>query len=376
MIQDIVIGLSAADSARTNQALTLTHHSPVAHGMLRLHVDVADGVIVNARPILGSMHRGAEKLFESRDYRQVLMLANRHEWLCAFSGEVAAAQLIESAIGMEVPDAARWLRTLMLEINRVTAHLAFVAGFTWRNSPDAVAVRRLREQWVEQVQQYSGSRMHPMLTRIGGLTHTPTRAWLDELHPLVQKSRITLSEFSEIIASELDSLHGVGAISAAQATSLALSGPVARSSDYPIDLRAGSETEQYSELASWKLVTQLAGDAQSRITQLLNELTVSLTMITELSDKCSAHLQGDINVLLPKVLRVPEGNYEHSIETPLGIASWFLVSRGDKVPYKLKLRPASLHTVLALPLALAGEPLSHMAHIVSSMPFVAGDVDR
>jgi len=370
------IGLSAVDSARADRTLNLTHHSPVAHGMLRLRVDVADEVILNAQPILGSMHRGAEKLFESRDYRQVLMLANRHEWLCAFSGEVTVAQLIEAALGMEVPEAARWLRTLMLEINRITAHLAFVAGFTWSNSEDALVVRRLREHWVEHVQQYSGSRMHPMLTRIGGLTHAPTRAWLCELPLLVQRSRITLREFSERVATELDTLRGVGTISCEQATSLALSGPVARSSGYPIDLRSHSENEKYSELDSWKLVTQTASDVQSRITQLLDELMVSLEMVAELSHTCAAHFEGDINVLLPKVLRVPEGNYEHSIETPLGIASWFLVSRGDKMPYKLKLRPASLHTVLALPTALKGARLGDIGQIVSSMPFVAGDVDR
>jgi len=185
-----------------------------------------------------------------------------------------------------------------------------------------------------------------------------------------------LREFSERVATELDTLRGVGTISCEQATSLALSGPVARSSGYPIDLRSHSENEKYSELDSWKLVTQTASDVQSRITQLLDELMVSLEMVAELSHTCAAHFEGDINVLLPKVLRVPEGNYEHSIETPLGIASWFLVSRGDKMPYKLKLRPASLHTVLALPTALKGARLGDIGQIVSSMPFVAGDVDR
>lgn len=83
-----------------------------------------------------------------------------------------------------------------------------------------------------------------------------------------------------------------------------------------------------------------------------------------------------MNVLLPKVLRVPEGEYEHSIETPLGIASWFLVSRGDKMPYRLKLRPASLHTVLALSYTLLNQNQENLDAILASMPFVAGDVDR
>jgi NADH-quinone oxidoreductase subunit D len=371
-----MFGLSAVDSARTLQTLSLTHHSPVTHGMLRLNVSVQDDFILDAQPILGAMHRGAEKLFESRDYRQVLMLANRHEWLCAFSGEVAVAQLIESALGLEVPEAALWLRTLMLEINRVTAHLAFVAGFAWQKSDDARSIRILREQWVVHVQQYSGSRMHPMLTRIGGLTHAPTTVWLDALESHVEHSRSTLNEFRDRVAPELETLQGLGAVTSQQATSLALSGPVARASGYAIDLRTASIREKYSELSSWKMVTQPSGDVPSRLTQLLDELDVSLQMIVELAGKCKDHVDGDINVLLPKVLRVPEGTYEYSMETPLGIASWFLVSRGDKLPYKLKLRPASLHTVLALPAVLQGAQLSTLGQIVSSMPFVAGDIDR
>jgi len=372
----MVIGLSAVDHARAERTLSLTHHSPVAHGMLRLQVAVQDDVITQAQPILGAMHRGAEKLFESRDYRQVLMLANRHEWLCAFSGEVAVAQLIESALGLEVPHAALWLRTLLLEINRVTAHLAFVAGFAWRNPDDALIVRTLREKWVEHLQQYSGSRMHPMLTRIGGLTHAPTTGWLEALPLLIQKSHTTLATFAEAIAGELESLRGLGVMTSEQAAMLAVSGPVARASGYAHDLRATSQREKYSELSSWKLVKQSSGDVPSRIQQLLDELDVSLDIITELAGTCTQLVEEEVNVLLPKVLRVPEGTYEHSMETPLGIASWFLVSHNDKLPYKLKLRPASLHTVLALPLVLKGSKLAALEQIASSMPFVAGDVDR
>lgn len=344
--------------------------------MLRLEVNIQDDVVVDAKPILGAMHRGAEKLFESRDYRQVLVLANRHEWLCAFSGEVAVAQLIESALGLEVPETALWVRTLMLEVNRVTAHLAFVAGFAWQNADESLPIRKLREQWVEHIQQYSGSRMHPMLTRIGGLTHAPTTEWLDALQALVETSQTILGDFAQQVSGELESLNSLGVISSEQATSLALSGPVARASGYVIDLRASSTREKYSELASWKSVTHPSGDVPSRIQQLLDELDLSLAMIAELTTETAAHLDGEINVLLPKVLRVPEGNYEYSMETPLGIASWFLVSRGDKLPYKLKLRPASLHTVLALPTALIGAPVSKLDKIVTSMPFVAGDIDR
>jgi NADH-quinone oxidoreductase subunit D len=110
--------------------------------------------------------------------------------------------------------------------------------------------------------------------------------------------------------------------------------------------------------------------------QLVDEVTLSLAMISELIEKCADLVSEEVNVLLPKVVRVPEGTYEHSIETPLGIASWFLVSRNDKMPYRLKLRPASLHTVLALSTVLSGARREDFDAIVASMPFIAGDADR
>jgi len=103
---------------------------------------------------------------------------------------------------------------------------------------------------------------------------------------------------------------------------------------------------------------------------------VSLAMISEMIQPCEMRLDEDVNVLLPKVVRVAEGTYEHSIETPLGIASWFLVSRNDKLPYRLKLRPASLHTVLALSTVLQNSKRSNFEAIISSMPFISGDADR
>lgn len=97
MARRSVIGLSPLDIARSDESADLPIFAPATHGMLRIDCQIAGDTIVTAAPLLGSMHRGAEKLFESRDYRQVIGLANRHEWLSAFSGEVGVAQLVETA---------------------------------------------------------------------------------------------------------------------------------------------------------------------------------------------------------------------------------------------------------------------------------------
>ena len=374
MAEQNIIGISPIDTARSDQTSGLALHAPATHGMLQVSCQLDGDTIVSAAPLLGSMHRGAEKLFESRDYRQVIALANRHEWLSAYSGEVGVAQLVESALGIEVPEAAQWFRTLLLEFNRVTSHLAFLAGFPWDDHQLTQNLRSSRELWVKHYREYTGSRMHPMLTRIGGLSQAPESAWLQEvLHISLDTAQIILeSNWTELLAP----YDGVGKLSRSEAVAQSLSGPVARASGYAIDAREFATDVKYQELTSFAVAIQTGGDVSSRILQLVDEVTLSLAMISELIEKCADLVSEEVNVLLPKVVRVPEGTYEHSIETPLGIASWFLVSRNDKTPYRLKLRPASLHTVLALSTVLAGESRQDFDAIVASMPFIAGDADR
>lgn len=342
--------------------------------MMRIDCEYNGDIITSANPILGSMHRGAEKLFESRDYRQVIALANRHEWLSAYSGEVGVAQLIEIALGIEVPEAAQWFRTLLLEFNRVTSHLAFLAGFPWQDQGLIMNLRKSRELWVNHYRSYTGSRMHPMLTRIGGLTHAPTSEWLEEVqHLCFDSAQIILENNWLALLAEYET---VGALTQTEAIDSAVSGPVARASGYAIDLRETAVGLKYSDLESFAVVLQSAGDVRARILQLVDEVTISLAMISELIGRCANQISSEVNVLLPKVVRVPEGSYEHSIETPLGIASWFLVSRNDKMPYRLKLRPASLHTVLALSKVLPGSDRKYFDAVVASMPFISGDAER
>jgi NADH-quinone oxidoreductase subunit D len=374
VVKRSVIGLSPLDNARSDETSGLPIFAPATHGMLRIDCQIAGDTVVTATPLLGSMHRGAEKLFESRDYRQVIGLANRHEWLSAFSGEVGVAQLVETALGIEVPEAAQWLRTFLLEFNRVTSHLAFLAGFTWQNDELTNHIRASREQWVNHYQLYTGSRMHPMLTRIGGLTHAPQASWLDEVtHLCFDTAQIILETNWDAL---LTPFAGIGILTKSEAIDQAISGPVARASGYAIDARETASGVRYQELESFAVVLQTGGDVRSRILQLVDEVTVSLAMISEMIQPCQMRLDEEVNVLLPKVVRVPEGTYEQSIETPLGIASWYLASRNDKLPYRLKLRPASLHTVLALSTVLQNSKRSDFDAIISSMPFISGDADR
>lgn len=345
--------------------------------MLQLDVEIDNDCVVTAEPLLGSMHRGAEKLFESRDYRQILSLANRHEWTSAITGEIGVAQLIENELGIVLPETAAWLRTLLLEVQRITSHLAFLAGYPWDDEVLNDQLRDSREVWVTHLQHFTGGRMHPMVTVFGGLSHAPSTQWLTELKELALKSQTNLRNLSENFGQQLSTIpHNLGTLTIDDVTLFSLSGPIARASGWQSDLRAQWLTLKYHAVESFTVTTAQTGDVATRLQLLLDEVLVSHSVVIECVEACLPIIDQPVNVLLPKVIRVPEGRYTSSIETPLGIAQWYLESRGDKYPYRLKLRPSSLHSILSLSHALKGVALDDVAKVVASLPFICGDADR
>ncbi|MDQ3505749.1 MAG: NADH-quinone oxidoreductase subunit D, partial [Actinomycetota bacterium] len=132
--EEVTVGVGDAAAGlhefpTTDMTLNIGPQHPSTHGVLRLRLVLDGERVVSAEPIVGYMHRGAEKLFEVRDYRQIIVLANRHDWLSAFSNELGVALAVERMLGMEVPERATWLRTLLAELNRVLNHLMFLGSY-------------------------------------------------------------------------------------------------------------------------------------------------------------------------------------------------------------------------------------------------------
>ena len=346
MNQAVKIGVHPLDTARNDIVLDLEPYSPVTHGMLQIHAQVNDGLIESADPVLGSMHRGVEKLFESRDYRQILMLANRHEWLSPITGEVGIAQMLESALGITVPEQAVSLRSALIDYSRITSHLAFLAGFPFADSHLSHQLRSHREVLISHQQEFIGNRMHPMITRIGGFTHSPNAAWLSQTQTVTADTHSITQAVIDYVGTQTH-LHEIGQLTAQDIAEFSISGPAV-----------------------------IPGSVADRLKNLATEIQAAVAQLNATIPNLIANIDEPINVLLPKVPRIPEGEYAHSINTPLGTAKWFLVSRGDKMPYRLKLRPASLHTVLALSRVLVGTSLEDAKYVVASMPFITGDAER
>ncbi|WP_031158032.1 NADH-quinone oxidoreductase subunit D [Streptosporangium roseum] len=377
---DAVHGARGKELATEDMVLNIGPQHPSTHGVLRLRLTLDGERISAAEPIVGYMHRGAEKLFEVRDYRQIIMLANRHDWLSAFANELGVVLAVERMLGMEVPVRAVWMRTLLAELNRVLSHLMFLGSYPLELGAITPLFYAFRERETLQavMEEISGGRMHYMFNRVGGLKEDVPEGWNGRASRAVADVRRRLPDIENLIAGNeifLARTVGVGVLDRETIMQYGVSGPIARASGVDIDLRRDEPYLAYGELPV-RVVTRSAGDCHSRFEVLLEQVKVSL----DLADACLERLrelpQGPVNQRLPKVLKVPEGHTYAWTENPLGINGYYLVSRGEKTPWRLKLRSASYNNIQVLREMLPGHLLADMVAILGSMFFVVGDIDK
>ncbi len=383
MTREVTVGVGAgADQLATaDMVLNIGPQHPSTHGVLRLRLKLDGERVIEAEPIVGYMHRGAEKLFEVRDYRQIIVLANRHDWLSAFSNELGVVLAVERSMGLEVPERATWIRTLLAELNRVLNHLMFLGSYPLEIGAITPVFYAFRERETLQavLEEASGGRMHYMFNRVGGIKEEVPAGWTGRVREAVADVRKKMPDLDGLIRRNeifLARTVGVGVLDPATAAAYGVSGPVARASGLDFDLRRDEPYLAYGELQDvLRVVTRTAGDCHARFECLLDQVYASLDLADACLDRL-ASITGPVNVRLPKVVKAPEGHTYAWTENPLGVNGYYLVSRGEKTPWRMKLRTASFSNVQALATLLPGTLLPDLVAILGSMFFVVGDVDK
>ncbi|MDO5498824.1 MAG: NADH-quinone oxidoreductase subunit D [Propionibacteriaceae bacterium] len=364
LVGSLASGLPADDAT---VILDLGPDHPSRAGLLELNLGVADGVITTARISPGAMHRGVEKLFEVRDYRQILHLADRHDWQAPFFGELAAAEAFEKLLRLAPPPRAVWVRTLLAEHTRILSHLGYLG---WITSGDRDARRRIRaarERLRHQTTLLTGNRVHPMVVRIGGIAGDPGRDWLD--------AEVALMDELSALAGDLAGLplpgEGLACVTAELVDAFGLSGPLARSAGIELDARVGA-SGAYAELGL-RHQAHGDGDVRSRFALLAAECVTSADLVREC---CTQLPDGPVQVRLPKIVKLPEAESYSFVEGPLGRTGFHVVSRGQKTPWRMKLRSPSFHHVAALEALLPGTRADDVETVLASVGYVIGDLDK
>jgi NADH-quinone oxidoreductase subunit D len=351
---------------------------PATHGTLRIVAKLDGEQVIDAEPFMGYMHRGYEKLTEVRTYPQVTTLINRIDWLGSFANEVPFIGAAEELMGVEAPQRAQWIRTVLFELARI-AHLELFLGDLGVQlgaiTPVFFAFRD-RERVLNQIEAATGGRFHPNYNRIGGIKEDLPKGWITETKAVMNNVREFCDTLEQLLFGNIvfqTRTRGVGVIPYDKAIDYGLSGANARGSGVDVDLRRDLASPLAWSKLDWQVWTHPDGDCFSRCWVRLQEVRESAKMVDQLLDGLPA---GPIMAKVPRIIKVPAGETYVATENPLGEMGYYVVSHGGLGPFRVKIRTPSFNNISIVPWVMKGVFVPDIITILASLYFILGDIDK
>jgi len=324
------------------------------------------------------MHRGYEKLTEVRTFPQVTSLINRIDWLGSFANEVPFILAAEKLMNVEAPPRAQWIRTILFELSRIANVSLFLGdlGVQMGAITPVFLAFRDREYVLNLIESATGGRFHPNFDRIGGLKDDLPVGWIDETKVVMKKLRNFCDEIETLLfGNEIfqSRTRGIGVIPRDVALQYGLSGANLRASGVDWDLRRDQTIPLAYDKVDFKVWTHPDGDSFARCWIRLQETREATKIVDQLLDGIPS---GPVMAKVPKIIKVPEGEAWVSTENPLGEMGYYVVSRGDLGPFRVKIRSASFNNISITPWLLRGVYVPDIITILASLYFILGDIDR
>ncbi|MFZ8886548.1 MAG: NADH-quinone oxidoreductase subunit D [Steroidobacteraceae bacterium] len=412
-----------------NFTLNFGPQHPAAHGVLRLVLEMDGEVIQKADPHIGLLHRGTEKLAESKPFNQSIGYMDRLDYVSMMCNEHAYVRAIERLMGIEAPIRAQYIRTMFDEITRILNHLMWLGAHGLDIGAMTVFLYcfREREDLMDCYEAVSGTRMHATYYRPGGVyrdlptrmpQHQPSRFRSDkELKRLNERRQGSLLDFIEDFTNrfpacvdEYETLLtdnriwkqrtvGIGVVSPERALQLGFSGPMLRGSGFAWDLRKKQPYAAYADM-DFDIPVGVTGDCYDRYLVRIEEMRQSNRIIRQCIDWLRVHpgpvmladhkltppsreeMKEDMEALIhhfklfTEGYTVPEGEVYSAVEAPKGEFGVWLVSDGANKPYRVKCRAPGFAHLAAMDEMVSGHMLSDVVAIIGTMDIVFGEVDR
>jgi NADH-quinone oxidoreductase subunit D len=376
-IQELTV-TQAREAPEETFVLNLGPQHPATHGVLRVKLQMDGEFITRAEPVCGYIHRMQEKMGENRSYAQFLPNTSRIDYLSAMTYTHAFVGAVERAAKMVVPPRAEYIRVITSELNRISSHLVWwgaflldLGGFT----PLLYAFDD-REKILDLLETITGARLTYAYYRIGGLYNdvdddflTGTRAFVAHMRPRLKMYRALVTE--NIILRKR--LEGIGPISPTMCRKYGATGPVLRGSGVPYDVRKAEPYSAYPEFA-FDVPHFPEGDSMARYLVRLEEIAQSLRIIEQAMDRLPT---GPVMAeKVPRVLKLPVGDYCYAVEAARGRFMVRLVSDNKEIPYRVKLRTPCLSNLSLFEEASRGMLLADALAFMGSLDLVIPDIDR
>lgn len=352
---------------------------PSTHGVFRMVLEIDGEVVRDVIPYIGYLHRGAEKLCETMDYRQGIGFMDRTEYLAAFNAELSYVMAVEAMAELEVPDRAQWIRMILCELNRLSSHFMFTGAFGVDVGVFGTAFLfsfRAREVIQDLFEEISGDRMMYAYFRPGGLAWDVTDNFVERVREVLESSRQGINEMDGLLTQNeifIARTRGVGVISAEDAIDWGMSGPSLRAAGVPLDVRRTEPYLKYNDV-DWNVITGTNGDIFDRYYCRIQEMWESIRIV----EQCLERLEAGpiLPPRMPRMLRTPPGEVYLRTEAPRGEYGIYLVSNGGNRPWRLKVRSACLSNLQALKDMTVGHYVADAVIILGSIDIVLSEVDR
>ncbi|CAD6907844.1 unnamed protein product [Tilletia controversa] len=375
---------------------------PAAHGVLRLILELNGEEVLRTDPHVGLLHRGTEKLIEYKNYTQALPYFDRLDYVSMMTNELCYSRAVEKLLNIEVPERAKWIRTMFGEITRilnhcmaVLSHVMDVGGLT----PFLWAFEE-REKLMEFYERVSGARLHAAYVRPGGVAFDLPHGLLDDIHKWATQFGSRIDEIEEVVTGNRiwkSRTIGIGKVTAQQALDYGFSGVMLRGSGVAWDIRKVAPYDAYDQV-EFDVPVGKNGDCYDRYLCRIEEFRQSLRIIEQCLNKMpSGQIKVDDHKLVPppranmkesmeslihhfllfsKGYSVPPGETYSAIEAPKGEMGVYLVSDGSNKPYRCKIRAPGFAHLAGADFMMRGHFIPDCVAVIGTMDLVFGEVDR
>jgi NADH dehydrogenase I D subunit len=377
---------------------------PATHGVLRLVLDLDGETVVKCTPHVGYLHRGVEKLGEQKTYYSALPLSDRLDYISSMSNNVGYCIAAEKLFGIEVPERAKYIRTICAEMTRLSAHIIWIATHALDIGAMTVFLYSFRErEWLlDLFEEICGARLTVSYPRIGGVRNDVTQHFIDSLYKFTLEFPRRVDEYETLIDQNriwLKRTKGIGVISAEEAVNWGLTGPTLRGSGVNYDVRKAAPYDAYDKV-DFEVPLGTAGDVYDRYRCRMEELRQSNRIIQQCIEKLPPgpvlapdapkyvlpakenlfkNMESLIHhfVLLTKgPLTAPVGEIYVGSEVPKGELGFYFVSDGSGKPYRMRLRAPSFVHASVLPVLSEGHLVADVIANIGTIDIVLGECDR
>ena len=358
--------------------LNMGPQHPSTHGVLRIVLKLDGERVVDADCVIGYIHRGIEKLCENRDWTQIILLTDRMDYVAAATNNLGYVEAVEKLMQVEVPRRARYLRTVLAELQRIASHCLWLGTHAMDIGAMTVLLYAFREREfvLDLFEEFCGARLTYNSMRVGGLPLDIPPGWDDKVLSFCDLMEGKLNEYETLLTNNriwLQRTRNVGVISGEEATSLGLCGPPLRGSGVSRDLRKDEPNAAYSEF-DFDVPLGTHGDTYDRYLIRMDEFRESIRIIRQAVEGLP---EGPVMGKVPRLLKPPAGETYHAIESPKGELGYFLVSDGKSTnPYRFRVRPPSFCNLQGLKRLVTGHLVADVVALIGTIDIVLGEVDR